>query len=131
MLNPNRCVGANVALAYIHGIVRLCGRKIRYKYKNNRVMHDSSPDVNSPLPFQLYRNSRVDMASKETQNQLLERQELDPPTTITCDLGPERKQALYWMTESEKGVDAEKTEETLHLYWQHIVYVISMIFTYS
>lgn len=39
-------------------------------------MHDSSPDVNSPLPFQLYGNGKMglDMPSKGTQNQLLERQ---------------------------------------------------------
>lgn len=47
---------------------------LRYKYENNRVMHDSSPDVNSPLPFQVYGKIGVDMNSKGTQNQLLERQ---------------------------------------------------------
>ncbi|GJW71602.1 augmin subunit 5 [Tanacetum coccineum] len=54
--------------------VRADAEMLRYKYENNRVMHDSSPDVNSPLPFQLYGNGGVDMASKGTQNQLLERQ---------------------------------------------------------
>lgn len=42
---------------------------------------------------------------------------MDPPTTLTCDLRPYQKQALYWMTESEKGVDAEEAEETLHPCW--------------
>ncbi|PWA79359.1 hypothetical protein CTI12_AA209280 [Artemisia annua] len=54
--------------------VRADAEMLRYKYENNRVMLDSSPDVNSPLPFQLYGNGGVDMASKGTQNQLLERQ---------------------------------------------------------
>lgn len=56
--------------------VRADADMLRYKYENNRVMHDSSPDVNSPLPFQLYGNGKigVDMPSKGTQNQLLERQ---------------------------------------------------------
>ncbi|XP_076943828.1 DNA repair protein RAD5B-like isoform X2 [Bidens hawaiensis] len=44
-------------------------------------------------------------------------QEMDPPATLTCDLRPYQKQALYWMTESEKGVDVEKEEETLHPCW--------------
>ncbi|GJY11198.1 putative SWI/SNF-related matrix-associated actin-dependent regulator of chromatin subfamily A member 3-like protein 3 [Tanacetum coccineum] len=30
---------------------------------------------------------------------------------------PYHKHALYWMTESEKGVDAEETKETLHPCW--------------
>ncbi|XP_071693280.1 AUGMIN subunit 5-like isoform X2 [Rutidosis leptorrhynchoides] len=56
--------------------VRADADMLRYKYENNRVMHDSSPDVNSPLPFQLYGNGKMglDMPSKGTQNQLLERQ---------------------------------------------------------
>ncbi|GKD88049.1 hypothetical protein Tco_1359203, partial [Tanacetum coccineum] len=29
----------------------------------------------------------------------------------------ELQEALYWMTESEKGVDAEETKETLHPCW--------------
>ncbi|KAK1418848.1 hypothetical protein QVD17_27995 [Tagetes erecta] len=44
-------------------------------------------------------------------------EEMDPPATLTCDLRPYQKQALYWMTESEKGVDVEKAEETLHPCW--------------
>ncbi|KAK9052486.1 hypothetical protein SSX86_029115 [Deinandra increscens subsp. villosa] len=56
--------------------VRADADMLRYKYENNRVMHDSSPDVNSPLPFQLYGNGKsgMDMPSRGTQNQLLERQ---------------------------------------------------------
>ncbi|KAI3501670.1 hypothetical protein L1887_29622 [Cichorium endivia] len=46
---------------------------LRYKYENNKVMHDYFPDVNSPLPFQVYGKIGVDMPSKGTQNQLLER----------------------------------------------------------
>lgn len=42
---------------------------------------------------------------------------MDPPDTLTCDLRPYQKQALYWMTESEKGIDVEKEEETLHPCW--------------
>ncbi|XP_071687105.1 DNA repair protein RAD5B-like [Rutidosis leptorrhynchoides] len=43
--------------------------------------------------------------------------EMEPPMTLTCDLRPYQKQALHWMTESEKGVDVEKAEETLHPCW--------------
>lgn len=34
-----------------------------------------------------------------------------------CDLRPYQKQALYWMSESEKGVDVEKAAKTLHPCW--------------
>ncbi|KAG9136076.1 hypothetical protein Leryth_003700 [Lithospermum erythrorhizon] len=44
--------------------------------------------------------------------------EMDPPATLSCDLKPYQKQALYWMTESEKGVDAEEAEKILHPCWE-------------
>ena len=49
---------------------------IRYKYENNRVMDVSSPDVSSPLNYQLFGNGNIGMEvpSRGTQNQLLERQ---------------------------------------------------------
>lgn len=34
-----------------------------------------------------------------------------------CDLRPYQKQALYWMSELEKGSDAEKETQTLHPCW--------------
>ncbi|KAF8113327.1 hypothetical protein N665_0051s0021 [Sinapis alba] len=36
----------------------------------------------------------------------------------TCNLRPYQKQALYWMTESEKGIDVDKATETLHPCWE-------------
>ncbi|KAI3520901.1 hypothetical protein L1887_10354 [Cichorium endivia] len=51
--------------------IRADAETLRYKYENNRVM-DASPDVSSPLQSQLYGNGNI--ASKGTQNQLLERQ---------------------------------------------------------
>ncbi|XAR51619.1 hypothetical protein NMG60_11006296 [Bertholletia excelsa] len=56
--------------------VRADAETLRYKYENNRVMDVSSSDVSSPLQYQLYGNGRigVDLPSKGTQNQLLERQ---------------------------------------------------------
>lgn len=49
---------------------------IRYKYENDRVMDISSPDVKSPLTYQLYGNGKIgtDVPSRGSQNQLLERQ---------------------------------------------------------
>ncbi|KAK6278867.1 hypothetical protein POUND7_019134 [Theobroma cacao] len=44
-------------------------------------------------------------------------EEMEPPYTLTCDLRPYQKQALYWMSESEKGIDAEKAAQTLHPCW--------------
>lgn len=44
-------------------------------------------------------------------------QEMEPPETLMCDLRPYQKQALYWMSELEKGVDVEKAGKTLHPCW--------------
>ncbi|XP_058179347.1 AUGMIN subunit 5 [Rhododendron vialii] len=56
--------------------VRADAETLRYKYENNRVMDASSSDVSSPLQYQLYGNGKigVDVPSKGSQNQLLERQ---------------------------------------------------------
>lgn len=56
--------------------VRADAEILRYKYENNRVMDVSSPDANSPLNYQFYGNGKigVDVSSRGTQNQLLERQ---------------------------------------------------------
>ncbi|KAK3011643.1 hypothetical protein RJ639_011317 [Escallonia herrerae] len=56
--------------------VRADAETLRYKYENNRVMDASSSDVSSPLQSQLYGNGKigVNMPSRGSQNQLLERQ---------------------------------------------------------
>ncbi|KAM7266947.1 hypothetical protein ACFE04_009113 [Oxalis oulophora] len=56
--------------------VRADAEALRYKFENNRVMDASSPDVRSPLHYQLYGNGNLgmDASSRGTQNQLLERQ---------------------------------------------------------
>lgn len=42
---------------------------------------------------------------------------MEPPYTLMCDLRPYQKQALYWMSELEKGIDVEKAAKTLHPCW--------------
>ncbi|XP_047955355.1 DNA repair protein RAD5B [Salvia hispanica] len=44
-------------------------------------------------------------------------QEMEPAETLACDLRPYQKQALYWMSELEKGVNSEESEKTLHPCW--------------
>ncbi|CAH2046595.1 unnamed protein product [Thlaspi arvense] len=44
--------------------------------------------------------------------------EMEAPSTLTCNLRPYQKQALYWMSESEKGIDVDKAAETLHPCWE-------------
>ncbi|XP_015887954.4 DNA repair protein RAD5B [Ziziphus jujuba] len=44
-------------------------------------------------------------------------EEMEPPSTLMCDLRPYQKEALYWMTELEKGIDVEKAAKTLHPCW--------------
>ncbi|CAH9083615.1 unnamed protein product [Cuscuta epithymum] len=43
--------------------------------------------------------------------------EMEPPKTLMCSLRPYQKQALYWMSELEKGSDAEQTAKSLHPCW--------------
>ncbi|XP_019087575.1 PREDICTED: putative SWI/SNF-related matrix-associated actin-dependent regulator of chromatin subfamily A member 3-like 3 [Camelina sativa] len=45
-------------------------------------------------------------------------EEMEAPSPLTCNLRPYQKQALYWMSESEKGIDVEKAAETLHPCWE-------------
>lgn len=42
---------------------------------------------------------------------------MEPPSTLTSDLRPYQKQALYWMSELEKGIDVERASKTLHPCW--------------
>lgn len=58
-------------------------------------------------------------------------QEAEPPSTLDCELRPYQKQALFWMSELEKGIDVEQAEKTLHPCWNayNIVdkYVVEII----
>ncbi|XP_057990817.1 DNA repair protein RAD5A isoform X2 [Hevea brasiliensis] len=47
-----------------------------------------------------------------------ELEEMDPPTTLQCELRPYQKQALYWMIQLEKGKCAEEGAITLHPCWE-------------
>ncbi|XP_034685739.1 DNA repair protein RAD5B-like [Vitis riparia] len=44
-------------------------------------------------------------------------EEMESPSTLMCDLRPYQKQALYWMSELEKGSIAEQAPKTLHPCW--------------
>ncbi|XP_072986407.1 DNA repair protein RAD5B-like [Typha latifolia] len=44
-------------------------------------------------------------------------EELEPPSTLVCDLRPYQKQALFWMSELEKGIDFEQAGKTIHPCW--------------
>ncbi|XP_038719249.1 DNA repair protein RAD5B-like isoform X1 [Tripterygium wilfordii] len=44
-------------------------------------------------------------------------EEMEPPSTLMCELRPYQKQALYWMSESEQGIDVERAAKTLHPCW--------------
>ncbi|KAI3700742.1 hypothetical protein L2E82_45380 [Cichorium intybus] len=74
-------------------------------------------------PLLLEANKDAQILSESSLNKLVgaadmyNLEEMEPPTTLNCELRPYQKQALYWMTESEKGVDVEKAQETLHPCW--------------
>ncbi|WZZ02387.1 hypothetical protein YC2023_074715 [Brassica napus] len=59
--------------------------------------------------------------------------EMEAPSKLTCNLRPYQKQALYWMSESEKGIDVDKAAETLHPCWEAYricdEYVLSQMLT--
>lgn len=42
---------------------------------------------------------------------------MQPPSALMSGLSPYQKQALYWMLESEKGIDVEISAHTLHPCW--------------
>ncbi|XP_015580945.2 DNA repair protein RAD5B isoform X2 [Ricinus communis] len=44
-------------------------------------------------------------------------EEMEPPHTLMCSLRSYQKQALYWMSECEKGIDVEKAAKTLRPCW--------------
>ncbi|KAK7344595.1 hypothetical protein VNO77_14384 [Canavalia gladiata] len=44
-------------------------------------------------------------------------EEKEAPKTLMCTLKPYQKQALYWMSEIEKGMDAEIADRNLHPCW--------------
>ncbi|KAJ8640061.1 hypothetical protein MRB53_016755 [Persea americana] len=46
-----------------------------------------------------------------------ELQEMEPPSTLQCDLRPYQKQALHWMVQLEKGRCLEGASTTLHPCW--------------
>ncbi|XP_021609407.1 DNA repair protein RAD5A isoform X2 [Manihot esculenta] len=47
-----------------------------------------------------------------------ELEEMDPPSTLQCELRPYQKQALYWMIQLEKGNYADEGATTLHPCWE-------------
>ncbi|KAG6491266.1 AUGMIN subunit 5-like [Zingiber officinale] len=56
--------------------IRADAELLRYKYENDMVLDAASPDSSSPLPYQVYGNSKVgtEIPTKATYDQLLERQ---------------------------------------------------------
>ncbi|KAJ9545292.1 hypothetical protein OSB04_024999 [Centaurea solstitialis] len=126
-----RCVAAPVNLCmmqeimlyisvYIHHSIFTEDGKTSWKL-------DANPNIAStiyplltlfkPLKKSPFQKAEFTPEELDSRKRVLNLEEMNPPTTVTCDLRPYQKQALYWMTESEKGVDIEKAEETLHPCW--------------
>lgn len=45
-------------------------------------------------------------------------EEMDPPSTLQCELRPYQKQALHWMYEGEKRHSTDEATPTLHPCWE-------------
>ncbi|KAJ1423962.1 Zinc finger, RING-type [Sesbania bispinosa] len=73
-----------------------------------------------PIPAQ---NDDEQALSESTLNKLVgaaeifDLEEKQPPRTLMCTLKPYQKQALYWMSEIEKGIDVESADRNLHPFW--------------
>ncbi|KAI3469725.1 hypothetical protein Pfo_026388 [Paulownia fortunei] len=100
--------------------------------KRSLNLDDDSDDTASVLPSvpkrrkgcQLQDQNKDEQAISESSlNKLVgavdmyNLEEMEPPETLACDLRPYQKQALYWMSELERGANVEETEETLHPCW--------------
>ncbi|KAL6989855.1 DNA repair protein rad5b [Sarracenia purpurea var. burkii] len=98
--------------------------------KRSLNLEGDSDEAASMLPIvkrikgcQAEQNKDEQVISESSLNKLVgaadvyDLEEMDPPDTLTCDLRPYQKQALYWMSELEKGAKVEKAEKTLHPCW--------------
>ncbi|KAK9279319.1 hypothetical protein L1049_012998 [Liquidambar formosana] len=47
-----------------------------------------------------------------------ELEEMDPPSTLQCELRPYQKQALFWMIQLERGKCLDEAATTLHPCWE-------------
>ncbi|XP_047317649.1 DNA repair protein RAD5B [Impatiens glandulifera] len=87
-------------------------------------------DIKAALPMVKGTTQQYQMQDKEEQaisesslNKIIgavdvyNLKEMEAPETLLCKLKPFQKQALYWMTQLENGIDAEKGAATLHPFW--------------
>ncbi|KAI5435900.1 hypothetical protein KIW84_022358 [Lathyrus oleraceus] len=76
--------------------------------------------ISEPLPEP---NKNEQALSESALNKLVgaaevfDLEEKKAPTTLMCSLKPYQSQALYWMTEIEKGADDENADRNLHPCW--------------
>ncbi|KAL5062162.1 hypothetical protein RYX36_023899 [Vicia faba] len=92
----------------------------------SRIQHDSrlvtsaNERVTKPLPEP---NENEQVLSKSALNKLIgvvtvfDLEEKEAPKTLMCSLKPYQIQALYWMTEIEKGADDGNVDRNLHPCW--------------
>ncbi|XP_058761819.1 DNA repair protein RAD5B-like [Vicia villosa] len=76
--------------------------------------------ISEPLPEP---NENEQALSESALNKLIgaaevfDLQEKEAPKTLMCSLKPYQSQALYWMTEIEKGTEDENADRNLHPCW--------------
>ncbi|KAG8370367.1 hypothetical protein BUALT_Bualt14G0109700 [Buddleja alternifolia] len=99
--------------------------------KRSLKLDDDTDEAASVLPLmkrrkgcpQLQENKDDQAISESSLNKLVgavdmyNLEEMEPPEILTCDLRSYQKQALYWMSELEKGACVEETDKTLHPCW--------------
>ncbi|VFQ82783.1 unnamed protein product [Cuscuta campestris] len=101
-------------------------RKRRLTEESTSGILNSSLRVNNPKRF-LVDEGKVesDEAISDTDLESIvgsadssELQEMEPPSTLQCELRPYQKQALQWMTQLERVHTADDAETTMHPCWE-------------
>ncbi|XP_024023789.1 DNA repair protein RAD5A [Morus notabilis] len=104
----------------------LCSRKRPLDSKGSSGLHGSTLHVNKLKTTSKSENevaneepiSDADLENIVGVGDNSELEEMEPPGTLHCELRPYQKQALYWMTQREKGQCMDRAATTLHPCWE-------------
>ncbi|EPS74569.1 hypothetical protein M569_00186, partial [Genlisea aurea] len=98
-------------------------------YTKKRPLNNEQVNSSLPPSFLLMnklKNDGKDADEEISENELdnivgvsdnLELEEMEPPSTLLCELRPYQKQALYWMFHMERGRSEDEAKATLHPCW--------------
>lgn len=82
------------------------------------VNHSMSPSINGNKEENEESISDTDLDNIVGIGNSSELEEMDPPSTLECELRPYQKQALFWMIQLERGKSIDEAATTLHPCWE-------------